>query len=69
MATEVEIEARRIVKMRHKINDLLAQMTGKPLAKIEEDSDRDFWMTAQEANEYGLIDEVLLPAKKNTKNG
>ena len=63
-ATEVEIEARRIIRMRHKINDLLAHVTGKSLAKIEEDSDRDFWMTAQEAKDYGLIDEVLLPAQK-----
>ena len=68
VATEVEIEARRIVRMRHKINNLLAQMTGQPLAKIEEDSDRDFWMTAQEAKDYGLIDEVLLPERSKAKS-
>lgn len=64
VATEVEIEARRIIRMRRRLNELLAAMTGQPLAKIQEDSDRDYWMTAEEAKAYGLIDDVLPPAAK-----
>jgi ATP-dependent Clp protease protease subunit len=64
VATEVEIEARRIIRMRKRMNELLAQMTGQPLQRIQEDSDRDFWMTPEEAKAYGLIDEILPPAKK-----
>lgn len=64
VATEVEIEARRIIRMRRRLNELLAAMTGQPLAKIQEDSDRDYWMTADEAKAYGLIDDVLPPATK-----
>lgn len=64
VATEVEIEARRIIRMRRRLNELLSAMTGQPLARIQEDSDRDFWMTAEEAQKYGLIDEVLPPAQK-----
>ncbi len=58
-AIEVEITARHIIKMKDKLNQLLAKHTGQPIAKIEKDTDRDFYLTAAEAKEYGLIDEVI----------
>ncbi len=58
-ASEVEITARQILKIKAKLNQLIAKHTGQSLSKIEKDTDRDFYMTAAEAKEYGLIDEVL----------
>jgi ATP-dependent Clp protease protease subunit len=58
-AIEVEITARHIIKIKDKINQILAKHTGQPMAKIEKDTDRDFYMTAQEAKEYGLVDEII----------
>ncbi|WP_054954775.1 ATP-dependent Clp endopeptidase proteolytic subunit ClpP [Paenibacillus dakarensis] len=58
-ATDIEIRARRILKMRDKLNHILAERTGQPLERIERDTDRDYFMTAAEAKEYGLIDQVL----------
>ncbi len=58
-AIEVEITARHIIKIKDKINQILAKHTGKPMAKIERDTDRDFYMTPQEAKEYGLIDDII----------
>ena len=58
-AIEVEITARHIVKIKDKINQVLAKHTGQPVQKIEKDTDRDFYMTAAEAKEYGLIDETI----------
>jgi len=58
-AIEVEITARHIIKIKDKLNQILAKHTGQPLAKIEKDTDRDFYLTPQEAREYGLIDEVI----------
>ncbi len=62
-AIEIEIAARQIIKTKEKINQLLAKHTGQPLSKIEKDTDRDFWLSAEEAKEYGLIDEVIKKAK------
>lgn len=62
-AIEVEIAAKQIIKTKEKINQLLAKHTGQPLTKIEKDTDRDFWLNAEEAKEYGLIDEVIKKAK------
>jgi ATP-dependent Clp protease protease subunit len=62
-AVEIEITARQIMKIKDKINRILAKHTGQPLEKIEKDTDRDFYLTAQEAKEYGLIDEVIQPKK------
>ncbi|MEL6815044.1 MAG: ATP-dependent Clp protease proteolytic subunit [Cyanobacteria bacterium J06598_3] len=64
-ATDIEIEAARIVKVREDLNALMAEHSGQPVEKIEKDSDRDFFMSAAEAKEYGLIDRVIeerLPA-------
>ncbi len=58
-ATDIEIEAREILRMRHQLNQMLADRTEQPLAKIEKDTDRDYFMSAEEAKEYGLIDRVI----------
>lgn len=62
-ATEIEIAAKHILRTREKLNKILAERTGQPLEKIEKDTDRDNFMTAAEAQEYGLIDEVMEPEK------
>jgi ATP-dependent Clp protease protease subunit len=58
-AVEIEITAKQIIKIKEKLNKILAKHTGQPLTKIEKDTDRDFYLSAQEAKEYGLIDEVI----------
>jgi ATP-dependent Clp protease, protease subunit len=57
-ATDIEITAKHIVKTREKLNKILAKNTGKPLATIEKDVDRDYFMSADEAKKYGIIDEI-----------
>jgi ATP-dependent Clp protease protease subunit len=58
-AIEIEITAKQIIKIKEKLNKMLAKHTGQPLAKIEKDTDRDFYLSADEAKEYGLIDQVI----------
>lgn len=58
-ATDIEIEAREILRIRHQLNEIYSENTGQLLSKIEKDMDRDFFMSAQEALEYGLIDKVI----------
>jgi len=58
-AVEIEITAKQIIKIKEKLNNILAKHTGQPLEKIEKDTDRDFYLSADEAKEYGLIDEVI----------
>jgi ATP-dependent Clp protease, protease subunit len=58
-ATDIAIQAKEILYIKGKLNDLLADHTGQPLEKIQEDTDRDFYMSATEAKEYGLIDTVI----------
>ena len=58
-ATEIEIAARRILEMRDKLNRILAERTGQPLEVLEKDTDRDNFMSAEKAKEYGLIDQVI----------
>lgn len=62
-AVEVEIAAKQILKLKDKVNRILAKHTGQPLEKIEKDTDRDFYLSAEEAKEYGLIDEVVKQQK------
>jgi len=62
-ATEIEITARQIIKIKNKLNKILAECTGQPLEKVEKDTDRDFYLSAQEAKEYGIIDEVIKTKK------
>lgn len=58
-AVDIGIEAREIVKMRERLNKILAEATGQPLERIEKDSDRNFWMSAKEAREYGLVGKII----------
>jgi ATP-dependent Clp protease protease subunit len=62
-ATDIEIQAKRIIKLKEQMSQILAKNTGQPLAKIQKDVDRDFFMTAEEAKKYGLIDEIIQKAK------
>ncbi len=59
-ATDIEIQAKEILRMKKELNDILAKNTGQTLKKIEKDTDRDFFMSAEEAQKYGMIDEVLV---------
>ncbi len=58
-ATEVEITARQILKIKEKMNQILTKHTGQTMGKIEKDTDRDFYMTPQEAKDYGVIDDII----------
>ncbi|MEO8891015.1 MAG: ATP-dependent Clp protease proteolytic subunit [Coleofasciculaceae cyanobacterium] len=58
-ATDIEIEAREIIRVRHHLNQIYSQNTGQQISKIEKDMDRDFFLSASEAQEYGLIDRVI----------
>lgn len=65
-AVEIEISARHIIKIKNRLNEILAKHTGQPLATIERDTDRDFYMSAEEAKKYGVIDEII--RRKQTLN-
>lgn len=58
-ASDIAITAKQILKIKDKLNKLLAKHTGKPLAQVEKDSDRDYYMSAEEARAYGLVDEII----------
>jgi ATP-dependent Clp protease protease subunit len=58
-ATDIEIRTRHLLRTKKRLNDLLSHLTGQPLEKVEKDTDRDYWMTAKEAQEYGVVDHVL----------
>jgi ATP-dependent Clp protease protease subunit len=58
-AVEVEIAAKQIIKLKDKVNRILAKHTGQPLERIEKDTDRDFYLSAEESKEYGIVDEVI----------
>jgi ATP-dependent Clp protease protease subunit len=58
-ATDIEIHAREILKTREQLNKILAERTGQPLEKIQADTERDYYMSAAEAKEYGLVDQVI----------
>lgn len=63
-ASDIEITAREILKLKHELYSIIADHSGQPLEKVERDSDRDYWMTSEEAKEYGMIDQVLIRNKK-----
>ncbi|MDP2741519.1 MAG: ATP-dependent Clp protease proteolytic subunit [bacterium] len=63
-AIEIEITAKQIVKMKENLNKILSSHTGQPIEKVEKDTDRDFYLTAEEAKNYGLIDEVIGATKE-----
>ncbi len=58
-ATEIDIHAREILKIRERLNEIMAKHTGQPLEKIAQDTERDYFLSAEEAKQYGLIDEVI----------
>ena len=58
-ASDIEIEAEEILKMRHRLNQLFARQTGQPLARIEKDTNRNFWLTAEDAKSYGLVGHIV----------
>ena len=66
-ASDIEITAREIKKLKNELYEILANHSGNPIEKIEKDSDRDYWMRAEEAKEYGMIDEVLVKTKKKAE--
>jgi len=63
-ATEIEITARHMIKIKDRLNKILSEATGQPIKKVEADSDRDFYMDAEEAKKYGMIDAVLKEKSK-----
>jgi ATP-dependent Clp protease, protease subunit len=62
-ATDIDIHAREILRIRASLNEIMSKHTGQPIEKIERDVERDFWMSAQQAREYGIIDEIIYKHK------
>lgn len=58
-AVDIDIEAREIIKMRRRLNEIIAKETGQPLEKVERDTDRNYWMSAEEAKDYGLVGKII----------
>jgi ATP-dependent Clp protease protease subunit len=67
-ATDIQIQAKEILKIKDRLNKILSQHTGKPLEKIEQDVDRDYFMSAEESKEYGLIDDVIAKRPETKKD-
>lgn len=63
-ASDIEITAREILKYKAELYKIISDHSGMPVERIERDADRDYWMTAEDAKEYGMIDDILLPVKK-----
>jgi ATP-dependent Clp protease, protease subunit len=59
MASDIEIQAREIIKMNERLNRIFAEATGQPIEKIAKDTDRDYWLSAEEAKEYGLVSRIV----------
>lgn len=64
-ASDIEIQAREILRLKSRLNDILALHTGKDVKEIERDTERDYWMDAKAATDYGLVDQVLEPPEKS----
>ena len=67
-ATDIEIQAKEILRMKGRLNEIIARHTGQPLERVEKDSDRDYFMGAQEARAYGIVDEVVSVNRKSLKS-
>lgn len=67
-ASDIEIQTREILTLRERLNGLLAKHTGQPIKKIEQDTDRNFFMSSEEAKDYGIIDEILTRRPKEDEN-
>ena len=63
-ASDIEIQAREILRLKARLNEILSASTGQPLSEIEKDTERDFYLDAKDAVEYGLVDQVLTPPQK-----
>jgi len=61
---DIDIQAKQFLKLRALVNEILAKHTGQPIDRLEHDTDRDFWMDAQAAKEYGLVDDIMKPREK-----
>jgi len=64
---DIEITTKQLTKLKNTVNQILAKHTGQPLEKIEQDTDRDFWMSAEEAKEYGIIDKIIYTREEKSK--
>jgi ATP-dependent Clp protease protease subunit len=67
-ASDVERQVEFMFKLKKRLNAILAQHTGKPVEQVEKDADRDYYMSAEEAKAYGLVDEVVMPRKENKES-
>jgi ATP-dependent Clp protease protease subunit len=67
-STDLEITVREIIKLKQELYRIISDHTGNPYEKVEKDSDRDYWMTSEEAKAYGIIDEILIRQKNNKNN-
>ncbi|QQP90906.1 ATP-dependent Clp protease proteolytic subunit [Skermanella sp. TT6] len=63
-ATDIAIEAKEIIKMRRRINEIIARETGQPLEQVEKDTDRNYWMSAEEAKDYGIVSRIVQGARE-----
>ncbi|MCK4534049.1 MAG: ATP-dependent Clp endopeptidase proteolytic subunit ClpP [Syntrophobacterales bacterium] len=68
-ATDIGIQAREILRLKQDLNNILAEHTGQPVEKVEQDTDRDYYMTSSQAREYGIIDEVIVKRTSDSKQG
>jgi ATP-dependent Clp protease protease subunit len=66
-STDLEITVKEIMKLKKELYNIIAEHTGNPYEKVEKDSDRDYWMTSEEAKAYGIIDDILIRQKNNNK--
>ena len=66
-ASDIEIAAREILRMQDTIRQIISQQTGQPYEKVARDTDRDYYLSAEQAQEYGLIDEVLTTSQNNSQ--
>ena len=66
-ATDIEVRTREVLRTKRTVNEILARATGQPLERIEKDADRDFFLTAEEARDYGIVDTIYQPGKKKKK--
>ncbi len=67
-ATDIDIQAKEILRLKDELNKILADLTGQPLPKIINDTERDYYMTSEQAKEYGLIDEIIVRKQESSVN-
>ncbi len=68
-ASDIDITAKEIIKLRRRYNEIVQEATGKEMAQVEKDSDRDFWLTAEESREYGLVNRIVTTRKELEEHG